>query len=597
MLPKNILRMCFADCAARLSVHSHAAFGVPRFRGGLVALHIGLAFAASATVEAASVSLRGEVTSVSVSKGQAHVARRLSVEAPTGDVRVLVTDLPPTLVGASLTVQTDSALTLLSARVEPAPVAPLSPVQLELAQEIQALSDSIASIQSRTDATQKQLAHVDGLESFTSQRASEYRAESHFNAEAVKALTLFGFEQRLELATRLQRLDIERRQMAAQLEELKQRQREGQDRAVRSGFQAVLRLRKVSAGAGQIKIGYVVEDISWQPEYVLRASDGEQQFELSNFVRLSRGSSDAWRNVEMALSNQVPGQGLVASTLDPLQVSLKKGPPRLVRGATVSARAAQLNEVNDRRITERATTEGNREPAPRTIAVANRVSVEDSLDPQTIAIGRHDLEADVFYIASPLVGGSLTRMVQLTNTTDAPLPAGKVTLLLGNTYLGNTELPEIDAGGGATLPFGVARRMSVSRELLARSESVRGNRRTVRLRYRLTVNNNSERAENVRLFDRTPVASGPATGVRVMLDPDTPARSTDEAYRKSAKQSGLLRWDVEVPPSGDEPFVIEFGYEVEFDRSFHLAPVAAMAIEPAMREAPPSHALSKAING
>ncbi|MEM7253416.1 MAG: DUF4139 domain-containing protein [Pseudomonadota bacterium] len=521
-------------------------------------------------VAAETIEQRGRVVSVAVSMGQAHVLRELTVDASIGEHTLVITDLPSTMREDSLTIESGPGLALMSARVEtlrPGSSPELQAAQARLGQESERLKAKNLTLK----AMRAQLAHLDGLDSFAASSAADARREGTLNAGEIQKLTLFSFAERLRLTEAVLAIEAEAETSAERVEALARDESTLIAANGKPGLRALLVFKKTIAGASQLKAGYVVNDISWAPEYVLRHTSREQ-VALDNFVRLTRGSTDQWRDVEMALSTLKPSQGLRAPAVQPLVVELKRGAVPKSEPGQLADIDRQLVEINKPKDGDERSRPSQR--APRTFSLPIRVSVERTADAQTIAIGSHQLDAETYFVADPQRNESLTQMVKVTNSTAVPLEPGKVTLLRGNTFLGSTELPNVGPSESITLPFGVAWRMSTTRELISRDETVHGNRRRVLLRIRLSVNNRTDSEQQVRLFDRLPQA---APGVRSALASGAPTLSEDPHYQKSQREKGILRWDLAVPPSGDTATTVEYEYEVEFDRSFHLVSEARAA--------------------
>ena len=93
--------------------------------------------------------------------------------------------------------------------------------------------------------------------------------------------------------------------------------------------------------------------------------------------------------------------------------------------------------------------------------------------------------------------------------------------------------------------------------------------------YRLVVENFKQDAMAVRVFDRLP-HSERKTDIEITLGDMSEDLSDDKLYARIEKPKGILRWEVEVPAgaSGEDAHMVEYGYTVEYDRSFDLTTLA-----------------------
>lgn len=282
----------------------------------------------------------GKIDAVTVYRGQALITRRIDAPKVDGDgtAELVLTDLPANVVPGSLYAESDNAgVEVRSVRFR------TRPVEQDVREEVRTLDEQMETIQRDIQRTQnlqqvlqQKRAYLDNLEKFSADTTDRDLKQGVLDAEQLKNLTMFLFEQREQLALR----EVEFREQLQDLQEklqLAQRQRStlagSSSRTVR---EAVVFLGKAGDaggadnGKGGIAVRYLVNGASWSPSYNLRAAGvgagaGEkaEKVTLEYYASVQQTSGEDWSNVHMTLSTATPS--LIASPpgLEPLVVTLE----------------------------------------------------------------------------------------------------------------------------------------------------------------------------------------------------------------------------------------------------------------------------------
>jgi hypothetical protein len=93
----------------------------------------------------------------------------------------------------------------------------------------------------------------------------------------------------------------------------------------------------------------------------------------------------------------------------------------------------------------------------------------------------------------------------------------------------------------------------------------------IELGYVLELENFSDRAVPVQLYDRLPVSDA-GNALRVELLETSEDLSDDALYRRVERPEGLLRWDVSLAANtaAAQAEQVTYRYQLEFDRRFSL---------------------------
>ncbi|HEV3418090.1 MAG TPA: DUF4140 domain-containing protein, partial [Pirellulales bacterium] len=217
-----------------------------------------------------SYSTKGKLDEVTVYRGQALVTRLIEVPGPAGLREVVVTELPERVQPASLYAESADGVEVRSVlyRIRPVEQDVREEVR-KLDEEIRGVQDSVQTNNAQTTLLNTETAYLNKLEQFTAPTANAELTKGVLNAETLKALTSFIFDQRQSISTKVMKLMFELRDLNDKLNTLN-RQREvltgGSAKTIR---EAVVFVNLKEAG-GKLRLRYLVDGANWSPSYNAR---------------------------------------------------------------------------------------------------------------------------------------------------------------------------------------------------------------------------------------------------------------------------------------------------------------------------------------
>ncbi len=551
----------------------------------------------------------GKVEKVTLYRAEAQVIRTVRVEGAVGQVEVRVPGLPPHVVPDSLYAEAAGGIEVRAVRfrahaVERAPDDDMD----ALDRQIETSEDALARNVRLTQLVAERAAYLDQLAHFVAPTAEIELAKGVLNAETLERLTRFVFEQRSALAEESLKLEREARTIGKELGLLQARRAELATGATHMEREALLFLEKRVPEAVDVRLGYVVTQAGWSPAYNFHAAgSGPVRIEYNAIIYQMTGAD--WNNVALVLSTAAPGLSAEGPGLAPFRVSLgaRGGQPQQVdfqrqaaaaqerrRAADRGQRASQdvaanrasawaLNEAAKDLFSVELSADpdalralgaeeplGGAEPSIE-YQLATRVSLASRSDQQLVRVDRLELPGKPYYVTTPALTSSVYREVELTHTGKEALLAGQVSVYLDGRFMGRGEIPTVAPGQTFVMGFGADPQLRARRELVTKTDGVRGGNREVAFHYRLVLENWKAEAVSVRVFDRLPLPEN-ADEVRVTLGPLEDKLSEDKLYLRVERPKGILRWDIEVPAqaAGEKARLLSYGFTLEFDRTRDL---------------------------
>lgn len=557
------------------------------------------------------------VVGVTVYPTGALVTREVEVPEGMGTLELAVSPLPPATVNSSLYSEGTDGIRVLTTRLRTRPVAQDTRADVrKLQDELRRLHlerDKVEAESKAIQANSQSLGKLEGFMGVTTVQATEKGA---LNADAAIALGKHVRETRLELARELVGLQ---QQLQANQEKAEFAQRQLSELSsgtVRTERDAVVVVEKANAAAGKVRLNYLVDAASWQPQYKMRAGKTTRDaVNLEYLAAVVQHTGEDWGSVHLVLSTAQPMLNAVPPDLQTLNVTVvpRAATPAVqvnaeeveeqsknlrgkaqkslnekkqASGVGMVNTAAALDQswelFNPEAAMKRGCVLGPREGPSVTYHLSTRLSVPSRSDEQILEIARFDLAPDYYYKAVPIITQHVYRMAELTNKSNHVLLPGDLTAYVGTDFVGQMSMPLVAIGETFTVGFGVDPQLQVRRQMTDRAKTTQGANQLLRYTYRIQVDSYKSERVRMQVWDRLPHAEGEQ--VSVSLVKATPDLSLESVYVREQRPNNLLRWDVTLDPgaSGEKALAIGYEFKMELDRqmaisSFQTAGVLASA--------------------
>ncbi|MBC8869992.1 MAG: mucoidy inhibitor MuiA family protein [Planctomycetes bacterium] len=592
----------------------------------LIVSSVALLLVALATPNAASAQPTtevGKVTTVTLYRGQALVTREIPLKAGQGAIEIVVGDLPERVVSDSLFAEGSPGIDVRAVRFRSQAVGeePREEVR-KLDEAIKEANEKAELLRKTQELLGKQTTYLDQLEGFVAPTAKTELSKGVLDAEALEKITTFSFQKREEILTKQVENEKETKALEEQLSLLQRKRAELTDGSSHNAREAVVFVEKEADAPESISLSYLVESCGWSPSYTFRAGADRAEVAVECNALIHQMTGEDWGGVELTLSTASPAISAAAPGLAPFPVSLKstgeqqgeqqaqqaKQADLAVQAKSIRTRQQSaimgfqntldltsniganwdvnaaandfqsLELVNPRAALQalKLDSEGPDDGPSLSYRLAAPVSLASRSDQQMVRILQTNLASTFHHIATPVLTSYVYREAKLTNTSEEDMLGGPITVYLNGSFVGRGEIPTVARGQTFVVGFGADPQLRARRELADRTDSVQGGNRELSFQYRLVVENYKDQPVNVSVFDRLPHTER-AADVRINLDELEDALSDDKLYLRRERPKGIVRWDIEVAANamGENARLIEYGYTVEFDRSFQLTAAAS----------------------
>ncbi len=173
-----------------------------------------------------------------------------------------------------------------------------------------------------------------------------------------------------------------------------------------------------------------------------------------------------------------------------------------------------------------------------------------------IPIDRKSVDAQTMHVAAPVVYNGVFLQSTMANPFDEPILEGAARVFLGNEFMGETPLAQVETGKEAVVPLGEDPYVAIERKVTEETTQAGKLAKlfTLRAGIQVSVENRRKIPVKVHVLDRVAVSSD--TRVRIRN-----GELKGGAQRKQ-QDDGVAIWDLEL--KAGEKNILEAAYEVEY---------------------------------
>jgi uncharacterized protein (TIGR02231 family) len=522
-------------------------------------------------------SLDSTVNAVTVYGQGATITRTMAFDVPAGQHRLVIADIPYEFAQETLQFKGGEGLLINASQIiSQRPT--LAGQQIERREE---LEDEIDSLEAQIRVKQEESAlaglvinaasaRIKLLDSIGNQQAQS--AVGALEAQTVSAETLTALVTLVgnQTLSALQDAQVARTEIASinlDMQDLQKdlnKAREDLARLVAPSdwsYGVSLQVSAESAASGVLQISYVVGEASWHPVYRFMLNTETETMTVKRSVTIAQRTNEDWGNASIVVSTATPfsyGSFSMPYTnlaryepapppVDLLRMSAQDG----VRGMAPAALEVVIEEPS-----RMAGAVVSFQGITASYELPVGTVVTGNAEETTVALSEADFDVDLSARAS--MGGDAFVIAAWTNESDEPYLPGVATYFRDGAFVSNDEVEMVAAGATASLGFGKIDGLQVKRTTLRREDGSSGvlttsNDRVVE--YELSVENVSNRAWDVVLYDRVPVSEQE----ELLVDWSTRPRPTQTDVEG---RRGVIAWEFALESGARK--AIKLSYELQW---------------------------------
>jgi uncharacterized protein (TIGR02231 family) len=383
--------------------------------------------------------------------------------------------------------------------------------------------------------------------------------------------------------------------------------------------------RDQTANGARVRLNYLVDAVSWKPQYKLRAAKENEPVQIDYLASLVQFTGEDWVQVQLALSTAQPllnaappdlrkleivvvprsgapmapgdAPGMAGGSFAPQQPrpqleqqanalriqvqnsyntdkDIAKAEEFLNRAAALEqnselmkSRAEIQQELAQRKNNFQPAVSGVDDGPSVTYNLGPRLSVPSRNDEQVVEVAKLKLQPKYYYKAVPVLSRSVYRLADLVNSSETVLLPGEATMYQGTDFVGRMRMPLVATGEEFTAGFGVDPQLQIQRQMLDKVRTTQGGNQVLKYEYRILVSSYKKGKVNVQVWDRLP-HSAEVESANIVLGKASPELSKDAIYLREHRPNNLLRWDLELEPAmnGENALAVGYEFRIELDK-------------------------------
>jgi hypothetical protein len=570
------------------------------------------------------------IVSVTVYQNNALVTREVDVPEGAGSMELVVSPLPSQAVNTSLYSEGSEGLRVLTTRFRLRPVKEDTREEVRKAEaQLKQLQEAAQKLQSEIKTAEENLKMVGKLEGFTAANTVSATEKGKLDGDQIITLSDYVMKQRTDRAKELVALQQQMTDNKEQSDFVGRQLRNLASGTSKVERDAIIVVDKSKAGAGKVRLNYLVGSVGWRPQYRFRSAKGDAEKVLIEYMAgVTQQTGEDWGNVKLTLSTAQPMLNAAPPDLRTLSVALvpkgagqnpgvafnqlgqlggapgqggnpmsQKDIQQEVKRATAELRKQSVQNYNQKNATEgsrlindaaaveqsneflwaerddllrRKARGGAREGQSVTYALPTKLSVPSRNEEQVIEVTRIEMKPEMCYKAVPVLTPHVYRLANLTNTSEYVLLPGEATMYMGEEFVGRMDLPLVAIGEPFTAGFGVDPQLQVRREMLDKTRTQQGGNQVLKYEYRILVSSFKSKPVKVQLWERLPRSDTETVNVTVLKS--EPELCKEALYEREKKPHNLLRWDLDVKAgmNGEKAVAVNYQFKVELDKQMTI---------------------------
>ncbi len=533
-------------------------------------------------------TLDSSVNAVTVYARGATITRTMEFDVPAGRHRLVIADIPYEFEAQTLQIKGGDGLLIGSSQLISQRAA-LEDQQLERREELEAEIDALeAQIRIKQEETAaaglvinaanariKLLESIGGSQAQAAAGALESQAIS---AETLTALVSLVGNETLSALTdaHAARIAIANLNLATQdIQKDLEKVREALKRLAEPSdwsYGLALQVDAEAAASGVLQISYVIDQATWQPVYRFMLDTEAEALRVERSVTIAQSTNENWDSAAISVSTampfdnrkfSLPHSNIARYIALPPQVDLLRAAENDCGGngcGSVSFAAPEVVSLEQTARIRMATV--NYQGITATYALPVGTIVNGNAEETTVALSQNRFDVDLSARAS--MGGKAFMIAEWVNTSEEPFLPGLATYFRDGAFVSDGQVEMVAAGATTSLGFGQIDGLQVKRTTLRREDGSSGvlttsNDRVVE--FELSVDNVSNRAWDVVLYDRVPVSEQEELIVDWSARPRPTISDVDG-------QRGVIAWEFALESGAQK--AIKLSYELQWPEGNEL---------------------------
>lgn len=501
---------------------------------------------------------KAKVNAVNMYRTSAELQNIINVSVPAGNSEIVITNISDEIVEKSVQINTNNKeISVLSAQYRDGYDSKYSETNNPSGKKIK---DSITILENlSTKINIERQTNEKTLELLDKNQGLLVGSNTSSVAQLMQ-LTEYYKTKRNEIS--IAQIDINKKytDIILKLERLRNRLKANAD-AEETFSDGVLVLKVVSSTAGSAKmnLGYLVENVSWEPFYEVKGNKLTEPLDVTFKAKVRQDTGLDWKGIKLSLINARSSRNNVAPVMNPWFLNSYKNEERANLGYSSGKDTVRTQNIEEVvmigygiKINENQLNVSFDTDIPYDILSNN----EDHF----INLKQIKIPADFKYYAVPKYNTNAYLVADIKDFNKYNLISGSASVIFENMYVGETRINPNLTDDKMSITLGDDKKISIRKEIVndKSSEKLFSSYQEKTFAYDLIVRNNKKEAVTMDLRDQIPLSKDEAVKIELL--------QSDNADLN--KEKGFLTWNLKISPS--ETKKIRVSYKVRYPKDFSI---------------------------
>lgn len=515
--------------------------------------------------QAETKNLSSAIKAVTLYGDRAAITRQAEVSLPAGQHELIFANLPNTLDTNSVQVNAEATAPTTILDVTTAQTYKLENTNQRLQkidEQIKAVQDELKQLADKNTLLNNQLDFINKTQSVILAPSKDASRPTANDLKSIMQLTKDKLSQILtqQRAVTKQRTDLQKQLSALQGERYPLQRNQGL--AVKN---VTVRVNLSQSANVKLDLTYMSSGANWYPSYDARFISKDKKLTLNYLGVISQRTGEDWQNVKLTLSTAKPSLGgnapiltsWIVDEFKPAIASPEPAPYATTTDALMTpARMLSASKNNSNVVKQMASVDLGTTSA--SFYIAKPTSLISGASQQKVAITTIQLSSELNYLTVPRLAEVAYLQAKSTNHSDFPLIAGSLNIFMNNRFITTSQLKttmpkeelKLELGGdeGINVKFKQMRRFTEKTGFTSSNEKVT-------YEYLITVQNNKQTDETIKVMDHFPVSQDEKITVKLL----SPTPRSDKNFKQD--KDGKLTWDWSLKAGEKREATVSFAVE------------------------------------
>ncbi len=521
----------------------------------ILPLAVALLFSLSAIAQSESITVKSEITEVTVFQQGAQVTRKANVQVPAGTSTLLFSGLTQNMDPNSIMLGGSGNLTVLS----------ITHKRNFLTEEDK--SESMKGLETEIDKLDRKLEEIAStefglvMERELLEANRKLGGDGGFSLQELKAAADFVKQRREENARAWYKLQNEKKDVNAKRQKLQQQINvERQLFSQKTGMVEV-RVEASSAVNARFELSYIANGASWISTYDARVDDLTKPVNLTHKAQITQQTGEDWDNVDLKLATGNPAAGAQVPYMNVWYVNYSNVVVRGSRAEAMSNANTRFKDV-EKALAVAPGVQSNQQfqvtqnLTQQEYTVDRKQTVASNNSPITVVLREISLPAKYEYHAKPRLDLDAFLVAKIYNWGQYDLLDGELSLFNNKTYVGKAYLNTNNPEDTLQLSLGRDKGVVVTRERVynKQEKTFFGTSRIDYYVWKIKLKNNKKVPVDIVLRDQVPVAQNEEIKVTI----------GSAGGGKLDEKTGIIKWRFTLAPGQNSSY--EVSYEVRYPK-------------------------------